>query len=452
MKVEDRLAEFVVETRFHDIPGHVVEYVKNITLKTIAGMVYGSTVLDSKRLIRSIGVSLPQEAGVIGHCLRSPLDKAALANGFFAHAAELEDDCFPNATSDITVVPVVFPLADALKLSGREIIEATTVACEVMNRAEHSINPAGRVERIEQLGIVSLPFYGVLGATAAACKALGLDVRQTKSALGIAIGTSSGYIMNFGTTAHYYESAIACQNGIVAAKLAKEGCTGNPDIRRWVAGLLGEEKLQVEKMCEKLGEEPWYTCNFWIKKYPACFLTHRHLDALVELMREHRFAYEDVDHIQADLGPIDATVDRPEPQDLEDARFSIQHLIASLLVDGDVGPETITWGRINDPTIGELRPRIRAVVHPEWPKEFMSGVAKVTIRLKDGRTLVKERDQAIGSPKYPLTREQYVELYNKYARALLTEDQLEESVNMIASLEKLSDIAGLADIIVFRKG
>jgi 2-methylcitrate dehydratase PrpD len=449
--IEDKLADFVVDTKFHNIPKHVVEYTKHTILKTTAGMAYGSTTIDGKKIIRLIKGSLPQEAGVIGHGIRVPLDKAALANGFFAHAAELEDDCFPTSTSDITVVPVIFPLADALRLSGKEVIEATAVAHEVMNRFEHAINPGGRVERVEQLGFTSLSFYGVIGAAAAACKAFGLNATQTKSAMGLAIATASGFIMNFGTTAHYYESAIACQNGIVTALLAKEGCTGNPDVRRWIGGLLGDEKLQVDKIVENLGGEPWYACNFWIKKYPVCFLTHRHIDAILEMRKEHTFTYDQVDRVEVDLGPIDATVDRPVPKDLEDARFSVQHIIASLLIDGDVSPETLTWEKILDPKVKELRTKVKPVIHPEWPRAYMSGIAKVTIYLKDGRVLVRERDQVVGGPKYPLTREHFIELYEKYAKTLLTEPQIKESVNLITNLEKLGDLERLVDIVVFRK-
>lgn len=449
--IEDKLADLVVNTKFHNIPKNVVEYIKDTILKTTAGMAYGSTTVEGKKIVRLIKGSLPREAGVIGHGIRVPLDKAALANGFFAHAAEFEDDCFPTATSDITVVPVVFPLADALRLSGKEVIEATGVAYEVMNRFEHAINPGGRVERVEQLGYTSLPFYGVIGAAAAACKAFGLSASQTKSAMGIAIGTASGFIINFGTTAHYYESAIACQNGVVAALLAKEGCTGNPDVRRWIGGLLGEEKLLVDKIVEKIGEEPWYASNFWIKKYPVCFLTHRHLDAIIEIRKEHPFTNDQVDRVEVDLGPVDATVDRPDPKDLEDARFSIQQIVASLLIDGDVGPETITWEKILDPRVKELRAKVKAIIHSEWPRAFMSGIAKVAIYLKDGRVLTKEKDQVVGGPKYPLTREHFIELYAKFAKTLLTESQIKESANFVTNLEKLGDLEGLVDILVFRK-
>ena len=448
--IEDKLVEFALKTKYHNLPKDVVEYVKNTFMKTTAGLVYGSSVPDSKKAVRIFRGLQPPEAGVVGHGFRAPLAISAFLNGFFAHAAELEDDCFPNATSDITVVPVVFSLADALKLSGKEVIEVTTVAYEVMNRTEHCINPGGRVERVEQLGITSLPFFGVIGATIAAGRALDLTPTQLKNALGIAIGTSSGFIVNFGTTAHYYESAIACSNGVVAAMLAKEGCTGTINFKEWMGKMLGTENLQVDKMVEGLGEK-WYACNFWIKKYPACFLTHRQIDMLIELIREQKISYKDVEKVETELGPVDATVDRPEPKDLEDARFSIQHVLASTLIDGDVTPETISWEKILDPVVAEMRKKIVVIHRPEWPKAFMSGVPKLKVYLKDGRVFEKERDQVIGSPKYPLSREQFIELYKKFASVVLNDTQIKESVDLLVNLEKLSDLEPLIDILVFRK-
>jgi len=455
MSVDMELSEFIARTRFHDIPEDVLEFTKVIMMKTVAGMLYGSTVPSSKRFIR-FSKTGKDEAGVIGCGFRTSTEAAAFINGVFAHAAELEDDCFPTdefpgtgATADITVFPVIFPLADALKLSGEEILEASVLACEVMNRVgHHGLGVNGKV--IEGLGFTSLPFYGVIGSAVATVKALNLGPEQIRNALGLAIGTSSGLIVNFGTDAHYYESAIAGYNGVMAAYLAKEGCTGNPDIEKWLSSLIGAEKGEVSKMSSGLGER-WYTKHFWIKKYPVCFLMHRHLDIIGRLIKEGKVKHEQVEWIETEVGPVDATVDRPEPKDLEDAKFSIQHVISCLLLDAEVGEATISWRKIEGEKYKEFRKRVRVKVHPEWPKTFMSGVGRVTILLKDGQKITEEMDQVIGGPKYPLSTEDFVKLYERFAGAALNKAQIARSVEILLNIEKQRDLKELFDIIVFRK-
>jgi len=455
MSVDRELSEFIAGTRFHNIPEDVIEFTKMIMMKTVAGMLYGSTVRPSKKFMR-FSKTGKDEAGVIGCGFRTSTEAAALINGVFAHAAELEDDCFPTdefpgtgATADISVFPIIFPLADAHKLSGEEVLEASVLACEVMNRiGHHGVGVGNKV--IESLGFTSLPFYGVIGSVVAAAKALNLNLEQIRNALGLAIGTSSGFIVNFGTDAHYYESAIAGYNGVMAAYLAKEGCTGNPDIEKWLSNLVGAGKGEVSKMSSDLGER-WYTKHFWIKKYPVCFLTHRHLDIIGRLIREGKVKPDQVEWIETEVGPVDATIDRPEPKDLEDAKFSMQHVVACLMLDGEVGVDTISWRKIEGEKYKEFRKRVRVKVHEEWPKTFMSGVGRVTILLKNGQKIIEEMDQVIGGPKYPLKAEDFAKLYEKFAGAVLNKTQIERSAEILLDIEKQRDLKELFDIIVFRK-
>lgn len=167
-------------------------------------------------------------------------------------------------------------------------------------------------------------------------------------------------------------------------------------------------------------------------------------------MKEEKIKLEDIESIELDIGPLDQTVNRPEPKDPEDARFSIQHIIASAIIDGDVGVDTIKYSRIFNPKYVELRRKIRTIMHSDWSKEFMSGIAKVTIHLKDGRSPSRERDQVVGGPKYPLTKEQYEDLYRKYASTVLIEEHIKRSANIILNIEKYEDLGNLIDVLVFR--
>lgn len=455
MSVDRELSEFIARTRFHNIPEDVIEFTKRIMMKTVAGMLYGSTVPSCKKFIK-FSKTGKDEAGVVGCGFRTSTEAAAFVNGVFAHGAELEDDCFPTgefpgagATADITVFPVIFPLADALKLSGEEVLEASVLACEVMNRVgHHGVGADNKI--IEPLGFTSLPFYGVIGSAVVASKALSLNPEEVRNALGLAIGTSSGFIVNFGTDAHYYESAMACYNGVMAAYLAKEGCTGNPDIEKWLSSLVGAEKGEVSKISSGLAER-WYTKHFWIKKYPVCFLMHRHLDIISRLIREENLKHEQVEWIETEVGPVDATVDRPEPKNLEDAKFSIQHVISCLMLDKEVGVDTISWRKIEGEEYKEFRKKVSVKVHPEWAKTFMSGVGRVRIGLRDGREITEELDQVMGGPKYPLGTEDFVKLYEKFGGVVLNKAQIERSIEILLNIEKKRDLKELLDIIVFRK-
>ena len=103
--------------------------------------------------------------------------KAALANGFFGHASEMEDDQFPGGgISDVTTWPALLTAAEKCKLSGKEVIVALYVGQEMQNRIAMyaSVGTDG-------IGICNLPFIGIYGATASCARASRVDGEQTKA-------------------------------------------------------------------------------------------------------------------------------------------------------------------------------------------------------------------------------------------------------------------------------
>lgn len=107
-----QLAEFAVVTKYEDIPKETLEFTKCLTLKTVAGMLAGSTKPSARKMAGLIrDKKLPEEVGVMGCGFKTSLWEAILLNGYFAHASELEDDRYLYGVSwDITVIPLLLSL------------------------------------------------------------------------------------------------------------------------------------------------------------------------------------------------------------------------------------------------------------------------------------------------------------------------------------------------------
>ena len=438
--IADVLAKFIRETKLENIPPETLRFTKELSLKTLAGMVAGSATGAAKPIIDYVKdtQSFP-DAGVIGCKFKSSLENSILANGHFAHAAELEDDQFPSVTSDITVIPVIFPLAEKLEISGGEVVEATAVALEVMNRVG--------MFSLAYKGITDLPFFGVIGAAVAAAKALKLDENQIKNAIGIAIGRASGYIENFGTDAHYFESSMACRDGYFAALMAQKGLTGTWNIEKWLRQLHDREDLPTEDVVKDLGKPRWHAHNFWIKKYPCCFLTHRQIDIMFLIKAKHQLTPDNIELIEIDAGPVDATCDRPSPKHVEDSRFSFQHIMAGILIDGDVSYDTFTEEKITHPAFKKIREKVKVIHRNDWIPEFNSGIARVAVKFTSGKTIEETAEQPLGGSKNPLTQDQFLELYKKYTKGFLSDRQIAETAKMILGLEDQPNVGQLMQIL-----
>ena len=441
MTLMDEIAEFVYRTGFEDIPDETVAYTRSLTSKIVAAMLSGAKTVAGQRAVIYAGAKgTSSEAGAIGTGRRFSLEDAVFINGITCHAAELEDDQFPSATSDITIFPVVFPLAEKLGASGKELITAAAVGIEVMNRV--GMFP------LSSKGITDLPFYGVIGAAVTAAKILNLPPEQIKSAVGIAMGRASGFIVNFGTDSHYIESAGACQDGLMAARLAQLGMTGSSDLERWLADLCKGCDYDLNKIVEGLGNPRWRVHETWIKKYPCCFLTHRHIDMMLDIVSERTLGNEDIDRIDIHVGPVDNVCNRPTPKDTEDARFSFHHIMAAILVDGDVDSHHFTNERLADERIRLARKKVNVTCHDDWPAEFMSGTARLEVTLRDGIVLSQEKVQALGGPAAPLTEMQIETLYRKYTQPVIPAATIDKTWRQIAELDRIEDLSSLINLLV----
>jgi 2-methylcitrate dehydratase PrpD len=447
MNMAERISAFVADTTFDSIPTDTVRFTKELALKTIAGMLAGSRLSENKKLVTYLrekdGKS---EVGIVGDCFRTSVENAILANGFSSHVSELEDDQYPGPTSDITIFPVIFPLAEKLGLSGKELIVASVVGTEIMTRFSYYTQP-----RTAERGFIPLPYYGVIGAGMVAAKALKLDKEMIKTTLSLSFTQGTGSYVNIGTGAHYLESAWSCRNGLVAAEMANLGFTSGMNLEKWLISLLGEDGVKLEAITDDIGKQPFFIHNIWIKKYPCCGLTHRQADSLFILIEENKFTAEDVAEIIVDVCSTDyEACNRVDPTDIESSKFSYQHILSAVVLDGDIDMDTFTDMKINDPRFMAFRPKIRIIAHPEWGGGSNAGIARVTVRLKTGRTLVKEMEQPIGGNKNPLTSEQIVGLYRKYTRNILTEEQISRTVDIILDMENVQDLSELIDIITYR--
>jgi len=448
MKLAERFAEFVVDTEFRDLDKSVIEHVKKLTLKEVMGMLVGSTAPTSKKIIQYAKDTLGKpECGVYGCGFKTNVEQAALLNGFFGHASEMEDDQFPGGgISDVTTWPALLTAAEKCKLSGQETIVALYVGQEMQNRIA-----MWAAVGTDAIGICNLPFIGIYGATACCAKAYELTKEQTQASFGLAMVQGLGYIHTWGTDAHFWESATVCRNAVVNAIIAKAGATSKPVIEKCLDMLTGGDKnIQFDKMTEGLGQPPFYTNNTWIKKWGFCFFTHNYVDVLAELMRKNNVKHNDIDEVVVHFDELRNIVDRAEPKSAEDSRFSIQHLLAYQMFNGECGLETCTESSVHDPILAKLRKKVKVEYHPEYPKRYYAGEGRVDLKLKSGKVITGAMDQPYGGTKYPLNMDQVVDIYRKYCKGILSDTQIERTKDIILNMENEPDLQELFDICTFR--
>ena len=452
MNITKILSEFIVETNFENIPENVVQIAKEFILDSVGAQLVGAresvSVIVREYVKEATG--LP-EAGVVGGGFRASVSNAAFLNGTSNHAPELEACGNFAGSNPLSIIPVALAFGEKLKLSGKKILEAIIIGFEIQGKMGLATTPASHDK-----GWCSISLHGTMGAAVTASKILGLNADQTRMAMGIAGSQAGGLMRHVGTMAHLLEGGLGCRNGILAASLAKMGVTASDDILDGRSNFwevyVGEEKYDPEKMTKDLGN-PFYFVSpgTMLKKYPCCTFTHHGLDALLELIQKHNIKYEEIISVEAGVTPFikNALVGGPDPKSGDMARFSLEHCLASAIIDKNVTFESFRDERVLSPKLKEARKKIIVTVHPELPSGRSHLSIPVTIKLKDGRELTNKVEKVKGAIDLPLSREEQIERYRGFASPFLSGAQLDQSVKLILNMDELKDIIELIDIVTF---
>ena len=443
----EEFAEFVLNTKYAKIPEDVVEFTKVLVLKNIANMAAGARTPHSQKLVSLVRErGLPGEVGVLTYGFKTSLWEGVFLNAFFAHAAELEDDAFFDADNNIcgpswtiTVMPLLLTLTQSQRLSGKQLIESVVVGLEVHRRS--------CLSTVLHRGVLLGP--GSVGPAAGAAKALGLNKEEIMSAMGLAISGVDIQQVNYGFDGHFFESAMQSLQALMAAQMAKNGLTGNPDLPTFLEIKYGDTAVKPEKMVADLGSR-WLCKDFWIKKYPASFGLHNVIDLMCELKSKHKFSWDEIDVIEAfPPAPFLGFV----PNNVGQAPFSLYWVLGVAAVDGDVTLAHMTEEALANPIYQQAAAKVKQTVPPELSKEWttpFSHMDGLKIHMKDGKVYSGERRYPIGSPEEPLTDEQVKNLFEKFVSGIYSSKEIDTITQAILNLEKLNDLSEVMDLLTYR--
>ena len=457
MGATEKIAGFIVDTDYRNLPREVVEKAKRSALDCIGASLAGISEPVSQTVTSYVSkLGGAPQASVYGAGVKVAVADAALANGSIAHALDYDDCGVKIGHPSVLVLPAVLSLGEHLGASGRDLLAAYIVGLEVEGKlALHADF------KLMQARLNHQTWYGSIGAAAACAKLLKLDVAKTRMALGIAANFACGLSANHGSMAGAMAAGNACRNGIIAALMTQEGITANANIIEAKNGfydtLVGPGHYDAERMADGLGK-PFYieSPGISLKMYPSCYHTHRALDGVFQLINEHRL--DDKNIAAVDVGTSERALRVlafSEPATPYQAKFSMPHCIAAAVVDHEVTLETFTDHKLNDRNIVAARKKVQLSFPnvPIWPgladvgpdTEFVGN--PVTIKTTDGRSLSARVDIPRGDASLPLSDDELLRKYRDCAHAQLSQENIERSVGLVRDLETVEDVGTLLGLL-----
>ncbi len=177
----EELADFVVESRWEDIPAGVRHETKR-SLLNFFGTALGGCRDEAIEIARAVlpALSDSRQATIIGYHEQTDILNAAFLNAASANVFDFDDTHLPTIMHPTApVAPALFALAERRRMSGTELLHAFVLGVEVECQIGNSISP-GHYNK----GWHIMATCGVFGAAAAAGKQLGLDAQQIVYAFG----------------------------------------------------------------------------------------------------------------------------------------------------------------------------------------------------------------------------------------------------------------------------
>ncbi len=454
-----RVAEFIVRTKYADLPQEVLDLGKKSILDGIGLALVGSVGAIgrlTRTYLQSLGLAR-NEATIWGSSMKLPVRFAAFANGTGIHADDYDDTQLavaPDRVYGLLTHPTApclsaaWAVAEAKGMSGRDLMLAYHLGMEVECKIAEAIAP-----RHYEDGFHSTGTCGTFAAAAAAMKLHGADVPACARALGIAGSQSAGLRENFGTMTKPFHAGRAAESGIVAADLATLGWTASEQILEAPSGFFhAAGGSGYDAGAIKLAQ-PWTLVSpgISIKPFPSGSLTHPAMTVLLRLMQANNITAQQVARL--DVGAnrnMPSALIHHRPKNALQAKFSMEFCMAAILLYGRAGLREFADEVVRRPEVQAMIERVHFSVHPEAEKAGYNKMTSIIeIRLVDGRTISGRADFAKGNPADPMTYNEVAAKFADCARfASWPNDKIAAIVENVRTLEEVPDVRTVTRLFI----
>lgn len=369
---------------------------------------------------------------------RAPAEQAAFANAIASHSIELDDiDVYAYFHFSPPVFSATLAAAEKAGADGRGLLAALAAGCEMMERVSRAANPSLR-DRCYH----STPTCGIFGAAVAAGLLWKLDAGQLVSAIGLAGAQASGILEFHGHAMQKrFSPGPAARGGLTAAQLALLGFTGQDTVLDGPRGFLKAYTDTSDPAQLTAGLDAPYPLEIEFKPYACARPIHNAIDCALEIRERDRPALDGIQSIQVERHPSWAHKHQNKtPASYHAAQMSLHFSVAVALLDGAALLDQYTDVRLRDPLLRHLMQVTEISVDPALPR----GVScRMTITMKDGRTLSSQVDYPKGSIQRPMSDADIEAKFTRLAEPVIGAEAARRMAGQVHDLQACGDVRHL---------
>jgi len=445
MQLTDVLSDFVHQTAYSHLPYEVIHHTKLHMLDYLAVSFSGFKNGLHKPFLRlqqgSPGALL---ASVVGEGVKVPWTQAAFVNSSMCPADMTDGSRFAGLHPSSMVIPSALATFEVnpsrVKIDGQTLLLAVALGYEVMIRLGRVMNPSA-VNR----GFHLTPTVGPLASAAAVGKIMHLNPLQLGNSFSISTTLGSGLLYAFQAPEPFVgiQIARACEAGILAALLARDGIQGNRRILEEAFIPAHSDQYNLDFITQNLGKE-FMIPKAYIKIHAGCRHIHAPIDATLSIMNQHKIPWREIKQINVKTYSVARELEIEHPQTGDEAKFNMPFGIAVALIRGNAFYDQFNDQNLKDPQIQGLMKRVAVETSLELDKDYPAKRGTIVeVMTSDGKTCTQAMDVARGEPEIPLSPEEVEEKFNQLATGLIEPESIRKVIQFIKNLEHKKEISEL---------
>lgn len=436
------LADWIPSLSFEALPRRVRSRAKLAVFDACGAALAGTHHPETQHVRRLIAdmESAPQVRIIGDPSLRvSQLDAAWLL-GTMTDAYLYSDVHVPSGGHFTSVLlPVLLAVSEVREVSGPEALTAYVAGYEVAARLAAAMGPDRQRWHMTTVA-------GVMGATAAAGRLLGLSPEQLRHAFVMAAGEASG------GDGSDMQSGRAARSGLLSALQAGQDFNSGDvkageELAAWLASF-GDGSFQADGMLKSWGDDfALDRAELHFKLYPTDISAHGFIDAALALHQQN-VTPDQVRRLVCRVSPSAAPALSFAPATPQQAQRSLPYAVAVALCDGRVGLAQFNPSRVSADEVQALMGRLE--VEQDASSEAPDGSdspAVLRADLNDGRSLIETVEHARGSPQRPPTRPEFEAKFRQCAAAALSTERALLAARCLYQLDTLPDLRSLVDVL-----
>jgi len=442
MTAVERLAQFAVNAPYEELSETARQQLK-IRILDGLGCAIGALESEPAKIIRRNLADFDRggQCTLIGGGRASP-EHAAFHNGAAIRYLDFNDSylakgetCHPSDN----LAPVL-AAAEYAGATGCDLMTSLAVAYQVQCRLSDvaPVRAAGFDHTVQ----------GAYAVAAGVARVLQLDASRAAHAIAIS-GTALNAlrVTRTGKLSHWkglaYPYMAACSTSIVF--LARLGITGPLEVVEGEKGLMDAITglFEIDWSREDLDRVK----RTILKKYNAEIHSQTAIEGVLELKQRHQFEPADVEQIDLEIFDVAYNIigggdEGDKTSDIatkEQADHSLPYILAVAVLDGAVMPEQYQAERIRRSDVQEMLRRVKVSPNASYSERFPNEMpCRITIRLRGGRTLVKEMRDYPGFFTHPMTWEMAFSKFERLAEPYTSAPERRAIADAVFNLEGTS--------------